>query len=127
MSWQAYIDTQLISSGNVDEAGIFSKNGVDMWASSPNFKISTAEMEVIVNSFDNADSIHATGFKINNEKYTVVRSDDQVLMGRKGKEGVVVVKTKQALILGHHPDTIATQQCAQTVEGLGDYLSTVGF
>ena len=40
-------------------------------------------MDVIVNSFDNADNIHAAGFKINNEKYTVVRTDDQVLMGRK--------------------------------------------
>jgi len=127
MSWQAYVDTSLIGSGNVDEAGLFSNNGKDNWASSQGFKVSPAEMAVIVEAFVDAAAIHANGIKINSEKYTVVKADEQVIMGRKGKEGIVIVRTKQALILAHHPDTVATQQCSITVEALGDYLIGLGY
>jgi profilin len=39
-----------------------------------------------------------------------------------GKEGFVVTKTTQALILAHHPDNVQTQACASVVQSLGDYL-----
>jgi profilin len=40
---------------------------------------------------------------------------------------MIIVKTVQALLLAHHPDTVTTQSCVTTVEALGDYLLSVGY
>jgi profilin len=44
------------------------------------------------------------------------------MVSLQGKEGFVITKTKQALILAHHPDTVQTQPCANVVQALGSYL-----
>jgi profilin len=44
-----------------------------------------------------------------------------------GKEGVVIVKTKQALLITHYPETVQPGVAASTVEKLGDYLTGVGY
>ena len=44
-----------------------------------------------------------------------------------GKEGVVIVKTKQTLLITHYPETIQPGQAATTVEKLGDYLVGTGY
>jgi profilin len=104
-------------------------------------------MEVIVAAFANADAIYAEGFKVDGEKYTAIRVDDTALLGKRvrfvpkrlfqtsessniamqGKEGFVATMTTQALILAHHPDTVATQTAAGTVQALGDYLRSLGY
>jgi profilin len=44
-----------------------------------------------------------------------------------GKNGMIVAKTTQALLLAHHPDSVTTQSCVSTVEALQDYLVGVGY
>lgn len=44
-----------------------------------------------------------------------------------GKEGVVIVKTKQAILITHYPETVQPGVAASTVEKLGDYLTGVGY
>ena len=44
-----------------------------------------------------------------------------------GKEGLVVAKTKQAVLIAHHPETVQTNACVNTVEALADYLIGVGY
>lgn len=44
-----------------------------------------------------------------------------------GKEGVVIVKTQQAILVAHYPGTVQTGQATNTVEQLGDYLIGVGY
>ena len=44
-----------------------------------------------------------------------------------GKEGIVIVKTKQAILVAHYPETVQTGQATNTVEQLGDYLIKVGY
>lgn len=124
---QAYIDTSLVGAGTIDRAAIFSVNGKDNWAHSSDFKISPAEMTDIVKSFSDSNTAYANGIHVNGDKYTVIKSDADSLWTKKGKEGLIVTKTKQALILGHHPETVLTQQAVGTVEALGDYLKGVGY
>ncbi|KIW08304.1 uncharacterized protein PV09_01222 [Verruconis gallopava] len=127
MSWQAYIDTSLVGSGNVDSAAIFSVNGKDSWAHSANFKISADEMAELLKAFDDPNSAYANGLKINGEKYTVIQVLDNVLRTKKGKEGLVAAKTVQALIIAHHPESVLTNACSATVEQLAEYLKGVGY
>ena len=44
-----------------------------------------------------------------------------------GREGIVIVKTKQALLIGHYPENVQPGQAATTVEKLADYLIGVGY
>ena len=46
---------------------------------------------------------------------------------RQGKSGVVVVKTQQAILITHYPETVQPGQATNTVEQLGDYLIGVGY
>lgn len=44
-----------------------------------------------------------------------------------GKEGVVVVRTKKALLIAHYPETVQPGSATNTVETLGDYLRGLGY
>jgi hypothetical protein len=44
-----------------------------------------------------------------------------------GREGVVIVKTTQALLVTHYPETVQPGAATNTVETLGDYLVKVGY
>ena len=44
-----------------------------------------------------------------------------------GKEGIVIVKTKQAIIVTHYPESVQPGAAATTVEKLADYLVNVGY
>lgn len=44
-----------------------------------------------------------------------------------GREGVVIVKTTQAILVTHYPESVQPGAAANTVEQLGDYLIKVGY
>ena len=44
-----------------------------------------------------------------------------------GKEGIIIVKTQQAILVAHYPETVQPGQATNTVEQLGDYLIGVGY
>jgi profilin len=44
-----------------------------------------------------------------------------------GKEGIIIVKTKQALLITHYPESVQPGTATNTVEKLGDYLISVGY
>ena len=66
----------------------------------------------------------------NTRQTTVGGSEsDQSTNGRdpQGKEGVVIVKTTQAMLVTHYPETVQPGPAANTVEQLADYLVGVGY
>jgi profilin len=44
-----------------------------------------------------------------------------------GKEGIVAIKTTQALLIGHHPTEIPTTTAYSSVAELAEYLIKVGY
>jgi profilin len=44
-----------------------------------------------------------------------------------GKEGLVAVKTTQAILIGHHPQEVQTTAAFSSVVELGDYLKKMGY
>ena len=48
-------------------------------------------------------------------------------METQGKEGIVIVKTQQAILVAHYPEGVQPGSCANTVEQLADYLIGVGY
>jgi len=130
MSWQAYVDTSLVGTGDVDKAAIFNTEGTSVWATSPNFKVSPQEIAEVVGAYKDTSApkkVQSTGLHIAGEKYVVLRADETSLYGRKGRTGVVIVKTKQALLIAHYPETVQPGVATNTVEKLGEYLTSVGY
>ncbi|KAF2115853.1 profilin [Lophiotrema nucula] len=129
MSWQAYIDTSLVGTGNIDKAIICDVNDKTVWAATPGFSIPDKELQVVYNAFKEGSSspIYGTGIQVNGEKYTVITLSEDTLLTKKGKEGLIFAKTSKAVIIGHHPDTVLTQAANNTVEALADYLKGVGY
>ena len=97
---------------------------------------------------DTADvkKVQSTGIHIAGEKFVVIKADDRSLYGKKaidsfpsrtdmiankdvlqGKEGVMIVKTTQAILITHYPETVQPGAASTTVEQLADYLIGVGY
>ncbi|KAI1638527.1 profilin [Biscogniauxia mediterranea] len=131
MSWQAYVDSSLVGSGHVDKAAIISVAGDSVWATSAGFTVQPAEMKNIVailtGTGDAIDKAHADGVHVAGERYVVTRIEDRSLYARQGRTGIIVVKTKQAIIIAHYGETHQVGNSTQTVEALADYLIKVGY
>ncbi|MCJ1482500.1 profilin, required for normal timing of actin polymerization in response to thermal stress [Schaereria dolodes] len=148
MSWQAYVDTSLVGTGQLDKAAIFNAEGTSVWAASSGFNVRShfrqilfwaeikipyvapAEIKEVVNAYkDTAQvkNVQSAGFHIAGDRYVVIKSDDRSLYGKKGKEGIIIVKTTQAILVTHYPESVQPGTAANTVEQLGDYLVSVGY
>jgi len=127
MSWQAYVDTSLIGSGHIDKAAIFSAAGDSKWASSANFHPKPEELKEMVHAFKDNSKVFANGMHVCGEKYVVIKAEGRSLYGRKGKEGIIAVKTEQSILIGHFPESVVPGSAAQTVENLADYLVSVKY
>ena len=44
-----------------------------------------------------------------------------------GKEGIMCVKTQQAILIAHYPETVQPGNATTVVEKLADYLIGVGY
>ncbi|KAI9496165.1 profilin [Zychaea mexicana] len=126
MSWQQYVDNNLVGTGQVSQAGIFGLAG-GQWAASPGFEVKPAEITEMAEGFRDADKVRASGIHIAGVKYLTLRADDRSIYGKKGSDGVCIVKTGQTMLVGLYKEGIQPGQCTKVVEGLADYLISVGY
>ncbi|OBT63804.1 hypothetical protein VE03_06934 [Pseudogymnoascus sp. 23342-1-I1] len=144
----SYVDTSLINSGTVDEAAIFSLKGDKVLASSTGFMVSFTERAEILEIFSdkgtgpNVIRARNNGFSVAGTSYYAVRANARSLYGQstcaaelldsshrdqKDDEGVVIIKTTQAIIIAHYSAGSGLHQAARCIEQLGDHLIDAGF
>ncbi|KDQ55527.1 hypothetical protein JAAARDRAFT_37543 [Jaapia argillacea MUCL 33604] len=126
MSWQAYVDTNLVGSGKVSKAVILGQKG-GVWATSSGFNLSASEQQKIVGAFANPDNARASGVTASGVKYLVLQVTDRSIYGKKAADGIVIVKTVQAVLVAVYNAPIQGQECISVVESLADYLISVGY
>lgn len=126
MSWQAYTDN-LISTGKIDKAALYSRAGDSLWAQSNNFQLDGKEITEIAKGFDDPSELQATGLHVLGVKYFLLRADERSIYGRQDTQGVICVRTKQAILLAHYPPTTVAGDATAVVEKLADYLISVGY
>lgn len=73
--------------------------------------------------FGRTDGESSEGRKSNGHR----TQDTELTWSTQGREGVVLVKTTQAILVTHYPETVQPGSAANTVEQLGDYLIKVGY
>ncbi|OGM39553.1 profilin [Aspergillus bombycis] len=118
-----YVDSSLMGSGQFDKAAVLSHDLGGTEAYSPGFTISVDELKELAAAFANSATAMANGFHVGGEKFVAIRADDRSLYGKKGKEGIVVVRAKSCVMIAHHPESVQTPNAATVVENLVDYLN----
>ncbi|XP_050670250.1 profilin [Leptidea sinapis] len=126
MSWQDYVDKQLIASRCVTKAAIAGHDG-NVWAKSEGFDVSKDEVAKIVAGFENESLLTSGGVTIAGTRYIYLSGTDRIIRAKLGKVGVHCMKTGQAIVVSLYQEPIQPQQAASVVEKLGEYLITCGF
>mmetsp|Transcript_15549 Transcript_15549/g.50180 ORF Transcript_15549/g.50180 Transcript_15549/m.50180 type:complete len:128 (-) Transcript_15549:73-456(-) len=126
MSWQTYVDTNLVGTGMVTSAGIYDLQG-NPWAYSEGFAAQVAEVAAVSGHFAAPSGLAATGATVAGVKYMFVRGEENAeIYVKKGAEGVVFYRCNTCIIVGYHNDKIQPGQCSTTVAKLGDFLKESG-
>ncbi|CAB4252032.1 similar to Saccharomyces cerevisiae YOR122C PFY1 Profilin, binds actin, phosphatidylinositol 4,5-bisphosphate, and polyproline regions [Maudiozyma barnettii] len=125
MSWQAYTDN-LVATGKVDRAVIYSRAGDAAWATS-SLTLQPTEIAEIAKGFDDPSGLQSNGLHVQGQKFMMLRADDRSIYGRHDAEGVICVRTKQTIVIAHYPPTVQAGEATKIVEQLADYLISVQY
>ncbi|WFD44234.1 profilin, required for normal timing of actin polymerization in response to thermal stress [Malassezia psittaci] len=117
MSWQGYVDNNLVGTGKVTQAAIIGLKG----------GISAEEQQAIVKGLDDPTPLQANGIYANNKKYLTLQANPRSIYGKAGGDGLCVVKTNQAVLIGAYQSPLLPGDANKVVEGLADYLISVGY
>ncbi|KAI8778116.1 profilin-like isoform X1 [Biomphalaria glabrata] len=135
MSWAAYVTNLEGGKGRCKYAGIWGKQG-GVWAESPDksqFPISAEDVAVATRAVVNQDqNVMGTGLTIAKNKFTCLRMEPEILIcqgkGDNKDHSLVIAVSTQAVIIGFNPDPdVKTAQVREGVEGVKDYLKSVGY
>ncbi|KAF5339754.1 hypothetical protein D9611_009134 [Ephemerocybe angulata] len=126
MSWQAYVDTNLVGSGRVSRAVILGQQG-GVWATSAGFNLSAEEQKAVINAFKDPAAVQASGLRLAGNKFFTLQANDRSIYLKKQADGAVIVKTKQAILVAEYNAPIQAPEATPIVENLADYLISVGY
>eukprot|EP00300_Choanocystis_sp_HF-7_P021732 c20825_g1_i1.p1 GENE.c20825_g1_i1~~c20825_g1_i1.p1 ORF type:complete len:138 (+),score=34.45 c20825_g1_i1:1-414(+) len=124
MSWQSYVDDQLVAKGNVTHGAIIGHDG-SIWAKSA--RLALTESVAAAAIFTNSEmSVTLAG-----EKYQVLRKnldeDTPFIICKKKEGGAVLAKTGQAVIIGIFEGEQQPGNASNDVLNVGDYLLSSGY
>jgi len=126
MSWQSYVDDHLLKTGKIQKAAILGQAG-GVWATSNGYKLSLEEQKAAANAHKDPGATQGRGVHLSGQKFFTLSADGRSIYGKKGADGCVLVKTKQAILVAEYKAPIQQPEAVKVVEGLADYLIGVGY
>ncbi|KAF9781332.1 profilin [Thelephora terrestris] len=126
MSWQAYVDTNLVGTGVVKKAAILGQAG-GVWATTAGYTLSPEEQKAVINAFKNPESAQSSGVRLAGQKFFTLSVSDRSIYCKKQADGCLLVKTKQAVLVAEYVAPVQQAEAVKIVEGLADYLISVGY
>ncbi|KAJ1679600.1 profilin, required for normal timing of actin polymerization in response to thermal stress [Spiromyces aspiralis] len=126
MSWQTYVDANLIGTNKITGAAIYGHDG-GKWASSAGFELKPEEFKHLISGFKPNSELFGTGFYLAGVKYFTIKADERSVYGKKESSGCVCVKTGKALIIALYDENSTPGEVAKIAENLADYLISVSF
>ncbi len=70
---------------------------------------------------------YGTGLHLAGERFVLTGADEKELKLKHGKEGVFIVKSTQAILIGHYHEAVQPGAANTVIGALGDYLVSVGY
>lgn len=116
-----------MATGKIDQAAIYSAAGDSVWAESKSLGLYSTEIQEIANGFADPTQLQTNGLHIKGQKYFLIKADERSIYGKHEEEGVIAVKTKQAILVGHYPKGVQAGEATKVVEQLADYLISVNY
>lgn len=126
MSWQDYVDKQLVASGFVNHAAIIGNDGA-LWAKSANFNVTPTELSTFASNYNSPEHFQSSGITLAGTRYIFLSGTDRVLRAKKNKTGLHCMKTEKAIVVSIYEEPTTPQQAANVVEKLGEYLISHGY
>ena len=123
-SWQGYIDKNLVGFG-MEEAAIFGDDAIPR-ATSPGFHFNLAEIQSIIQAFEDPSEIRHHGIQIAGSKYFTRKSNQHSIYGKDGHGGIAIAKTVHNIVIGVYGDKLPPAEANSVIEGFADYLRLVG-
>ncbi|GAA5852588.1 hypothetical protein JCM9279_005520 [Rhodotorula babjevae] len=125
MSWQN-VDSNLLGTGKVNKAAILGQQG-GVWAQSQGYQLAPEEQSAIIAAFNDPSAAQASGVRAAGTKFLTIRADDRSVYGKKQADGIVCVKTAQAVLVAEYSHPTVPGEATKIVEDLADYLIGVGY
>ncbi|GAA5992122.1 hypothetical protein JCM10908_001777 [Rhodotorula pacifica] len=126
MSWQTYVDSNLLGTGKITRAAILGQQG-GVWATSAGYTLSNEEQQALTKVHNDPSSAQATGVTAAGQKFFCIRADERSVYGKKSSDGIIVVKTTQAVLVAEYGHPTQPGEATKIVEELADYLISVGY
>jgi len=126
MSWQTYVDSNLVGSGTLKQAAIFGHDG-GQWATSAGFACKPDEIKTLFAAYKDPSGIRSSGIHLAGVKYFALKCDDRSIYGKKASCGCITVKTNKAILVGIYDETQQPGAAANVVEKVADYLINSGY
>jgi len=126
MSWQGYVDNNLVGTGKISKAAILGLKG-GVWATTSGFTLSPEEQAATVQAFNSLSKTQETGVRLAGQKYFTLQAEGRSIYVKKGADGAIIVKTTQAILVAVYIAPIQAGEATVIVEGLADYLISVGY
>ena len=129
MSWQEYVDVELIGSGYCKTASIIGMDGTEH-AVSLNGHIEKNEITNLISLFGDAKKRQAGNkLKLKGNECVIKFGGDRTISCQieDSKDGFICVKTKQTIIVTGYGDYISHDDCWNVIQKFSDYLILKGF
>eukprot|EP01025_Chloroclados_australasicus_P026645 TRINITY_DN2645_c0_g2_i1.p3 TRINITY_DN2645_c0_g2~~TRINITY_DN2645_c0_g2_i1.p3 ORF type:complete len:130 (-),score=19.96 TRINITY_DN2645_c0_g2_i1:261-650(-) len=129
MSWQDYIDSNMMGDGKLQHAAIIGKDDGEVWAKSESFpEISAQEFAQLQKAIEKPNENAVGGIHIGGTKYFYLGGiEKEVLRGKLGAGGICIRQTESAILIGIYGEGTVASECNLIVENLGDYLQEAGY
>eukprot|EP00997_Jenningsia_sp_PLL12_P009165 NODE_6078_length_532_cov_174.248447_g5323_i0.p1 GENE.NODE_6078_length_532_cov_174.248447_g5323_i0~~NODE_6078_length_532_cov_174.248447_g5323_i0.p1 ORF type:complete len:128 (-),score=15.00 NODE_6078_length_532_cov_174.248447_g5323_i0:80-463(-) len=127
MSWQTYVDSNLLGSGACTQGALLSIADGSVWATSAGFAISPEEGKNIVAGIKDPSKFQASGIVMGGQKYFATKADANLAYGKLGSGGCCLAGSAQAITIGVYGEGIPPPSCNKAVEDVRDYLAGVGY
>lgn len=127
-NWEEYIQNTLMASGYITHAAIYGTENMKKWGASSDFGISSKEVRAIYKGFTDPTDLHVEKISLADKKYTMVRNELSVIIGKRSTEGgCVITRCNQLLIIAVFEDPAQAANCINLTTRLADYFRNSGF
>jgi profilin len=124
---QRYVDDRLIGTNNVRRAAIIGADDGGTWAESDGGLLEPGEGAAIVDLFKDPEEVRVTGVMVGGEKYKGVKGDEKSICATKGADGVAIVRSARAVVIGFYEEGEAPCAALATVQDVADSLRADGY
>ena len=127
LKWDEFIDATIIASGFATKATIFGLSPKPVqWTSTRCFAVMGSEVTSISNAFTDPSNLRYNGMFIAGRKYTCVKADNSLIIGRTVEGGCLAARCKKSVLIVLFDDPYQSN-CANLTNKLAICLRDYGF